>query len=518
MQNGLTLRSVNILFLIIILLILIFGSLMQTAAPLWGMVGTQIFLILIPTIIFLRVSKLPIKETLRWRWPGGRLATLSILLGIAIIPFAIWSGNFFVHLLGYTPDIHPGFFPRTVSQAFLLFIAIAIVAPVCEEILFRGVIQRPYESISPGAAILAVGFLFVVFHLSLLRFFALIPVALLLGYVVWASNSLIPGVLAHAAYNTPVVISTIIGSMRPDIPLEAYSSMPAIGIGLVGLLSGLIMFHRCSSSICSPTRTSSSVSFTSLWPVFIILVIFMFIAGLEFVFGRFPEILVVRPLQLSTPPWEQIAELNYDLYNQHDERVGEANCLITPGEVTFMLDCQVEIQPFTAETDHSNNYIQPVTSKWIFHWSAENLYLISGYIEQKSDYGWLHATIEIVEDELVMEVSSNTNRSEEITLPPNTLMSDEWPFRLSALPFGVSLGSQVTLAWPAQWDTDIHDSLPGSKKTTMIIRGGEPLAVPAGNFISWRVMVGQDKIAWYDVDPPFTLLRYDDGILSYLLK
>jgi hypothetical protein len=52
----------------------------------------------------------------------------------------------------------------------------------------------------------------------------------------------------------------------------------------------------------------------------------------------------------------------------------------------------------------------------------------------------------------------------------------------------------------------------------MIIRGGEPLAVPAGNFISWRVIVGQDNSAWYDVDPPFTLLRYDDGIFSYLLK
>ncbi|MFU8773116.1 MAG: hypothetical protein ACNA8H_11935, partial [Anaerolineales bacterium] len=83
-----TLRNVNILFLVVIILVLIFGSMMQSTAPLWGLVGTQIFLILLPTLIYLRVSKLPLRETIRWRWPGGRLAILSILLGISVIPFA----------------------------------------------------------------------------------------------------------------------------------------------------------------------------------------------------------------------------------------------------------------------------------------------------------------------------------------------------------------------------------------------------------------------------------------------
>jgi membrane protease YdiL (CAAX protease family) len=518
MHQAPTLRSVNLLFFIVMILILVFGSLMQTTAPLWGLVGTQIFLILIPSLIFLRLSKLPFKATIRWRWPGARLALLSVLLGVAIIPFALWIGNFFIHLLGYIPDIHPGFFPRTLGQSVLMFIAIAIVAPLCEEIFFRGLVQHPYETFSPTAAILLVGFLFVIFHLSLLRFFALIPVALLLGYLVWASNSVIPGILAHAAYNTPVALSTIIASMRPDIPLDPYSSLPAMGIGFLGLIAGLLIYHRYSSPSLPPTRFSPSITFAHLWPVIIILVIFIFTAGLEFILGRFPELLVTRPLQLSTPPWQEPTRLDYQVNNQLGEPVGTASCLISPGEATYLLDCHAETRAFIVETDRIQYQINAMTSSWTIQWSAENLNVTGGNIERKGEFGQLLATLETVEDQLLLGVSSNANRFEEIVLPPNALLSYEWPFRLSALPFGVSLGSPVTLAWPTQWDTDIHDSLPGSKETTMIIRGGEPLAVPAGNFISWRVIVGQDNSAWYEVDPPHRLLRYDDGVFSYLLK
>jgi membrane protease YdiL (CAAX protease family) len=518
MHHAPTLRSVNLLFFIVMILILVFGSLMQTAAPLWGLVGTQIFLILIPSLIFLRLLKLPFKTTIRWRWPGARLALLSVLLGVAIIPFALWIGNFFIHLLGYTPDIHPGFFPRTLGQAVLMFIAIAIVAPLCEEIFFRGLVQRPYETFSPTTAILLVGFLFVIFHLSLLRFFALIPVALLLGYLVWASNSVIPGILAHAAYNAPVALSTIIASMRPDIPLDPYSSLPAMGIGFLGLIAGLLIYHRYSSPSLPLTRISPSISIAHLWPVIIILVVFIFTAGLEFILGRFPELLVTRPLQLSTPPWQEPTRWDYQVNNQLGEPVGTANCLISPGEATYLLDCHAETQAFSVETDRIQYQVTAMVTRWTINWSPENLNVIGGNIEREGEFGQLQATLETVEDQLLLEVIINDNPVDQVFLPLDALLVPEWPFRLSALPFGVSLGAPVTLAWPAQLETGIHDSRPGSKKTTMIIRGGEPLAVPAGNFISWRVIVGQDNSAWYDVDPPFTLLRYDDGIFSYLLK
>jgi hypothetical protein len=50
----------------------------------------------------------------------------------------------------------------------------------------------------------------------------------------------------------------------------------------------------------------------------------------------------------------------------------------------------------------------------------------------------------------------------------------------------------------------------------VVVQGGEPIATPAGNYLAWRVEVGE-QTAWYDVEPPHTLLRYDDGQSIYLL-
>ncbi|MBE0411565.1 MAG: CPBP family intramembrane metalloprotease, partial [Anaerolineales bacterium] len=359
-----TLRNVNILFLVVIILVLIFGSMMQSTAPLWGLVGTQIFLILLPTLIYLRVSKLPLRETIRWRWPGGRLAILSILLGISVIPFALWLGNLFSHLLGYTPGIHPGFFPSTSGQAVLMFAGIAILAPLCEEILFRGVIQPPYERFGPWKAVLFVGFLFLVFHLSLLRLFALIPVALLLGYLVWASNSLIPAVLAHAAYNAPIAILNNLSSLRPDIPWETYISLPLAIAGLLGLVVGLVLFHRYATTSRPLDAHQPSFSPHNSWPVLIILVIFVFTASLEFVFSRFPDLLVARPLQLTVPPLEQPKTWHYELRDPLDTTVGELQCQMTPGEVIYSLECQKEVERFTVELDQSLFHMESTTSHW----------------------------------------------------------------------------------------------------------------------------------------------------------
>ena len=491
---------------------------MQTVAPLWGLVGTQILLILLPSLIFLRLSKLPFKETIRWRWPGGRLALLSVLLGIAILPFALWSGDFFIQLLGYTPDLPPGFFPTTIGQAVLMLVAIVILAPFCEEILFRGLVQRPYESFGPWTAILLVGFLFVIFHLSLLRLFALIPVALLLGYLVWASNSVITAILAHAAYNAPVAFLTIIGSMRPDIPLEAYTSLTAAGIGLLGLIAGLVLFKRYASPSPPPEIPARSWSIGSAWPVFIIFFIFIFLASIEFVFGRNPELVVNQPLQLSAPPWEQPENWQYELRNPLGEAVGEANCRVSPGEFTYSLDCQVDITAFSVELDRSLFQMDTMTSHSKYYWSAGSLELVQAEILHEGEFGWLQATVDSVEDQLILEVHFSDTGYQQISLPPNTLLLDELPWRLSALPFRVAFGSEATLAWPARWDEELQQNLPGSKESVILVHGGEPLATPAGNFISWRVSIGQERTAWYSVEPPHTLLRYDDGVLTYLLK
>ncbi|NUM45516.1 MAG: hypothetical protein HUU38_12500 [Anaerolineales bacterium] len=65
-----SIRSANWLYLLSMLLILTVGTFLQKTSFQWGLLGTEFFLILLPTILFLRANRLSLTGTLSLRWPG----------------------------------------------------------------------------------------------------------------------------------------------------------------------------------------------------------------------------------------------------------------------------------------------------------------------------------------------------------------------------------------------------------------------------------------------------------------
>lgn len=99
---------------------------------------------------------------------------------------------------------------RMMSSGFITIIAICLIAPFLEEMLFRGIILRGFLShYSPKKSILISALLFGLFHLNLYQ----IPVAFFmgcfLGWLYYYSRSLWPSILAHALYNGGVYIQSI---------------------------------------------------------------------------------------------------------------------------------------------------------------------------------------------------------------------------------------------------------------------------------------------------------------------
>ncbi len=88
------------------------------------------------------------------------------------------------------------------------------------------------------------------------------------------------------------------------------------------------------------------------------------------------------------------------------------------------------------------------------------------------------------------------------------MLANEWPWKINGLAFTIGLIEQVELAKP--------QPEPALQEEILIVTGAEPLATPGGNYLAWRVEVGQQS-AWYDVNEPHTLLRYDDGQVTYVL-
>lgn len=86
---------------------------------------------------------------------------------------------------------------------FAALLSTCILAPVLEEMLFRGVLLRAFLRRYPrGFAIAASALFFGVAHLNIYQFALAFLMGLLLGWLYERSHSLIPGIALHAGFNS----------------------------------------------------------------------------------------------------------------------------------------------------------------------------------------------------------------------------------------------------------------------------------------------------------------------------
>lgn len=112
-----------------------------------------------------------------------------------------------------------------VSTLFL-FLTIALTPALCEEILFRGYLQRQVER-RFGAlwAIVAVGVFFGLYHMSVTQLVPLSVLGIYLGFVVWATGSLWAGVLVHLLNNGTAVVIAGFARGNPAMDIETMEGM-----------------------------------------------------------------------------------------------------------------------------------------------------------------------------------------------------------------------------------------------------------------------------------------------------
>ena len=537
-----TLRSVNLLLLISLLLVITIGSAVQAWSPIWGTVITEVFLILLPAVIFLRILHYPVRATTQLRWPGARFAGLSLLVGICFALVAIGWGTLISNLFGYSFALPPEFYPANYIQAFGLFAALAFFAPVCEEFLFRGVIQRGYERRGPRTAIMVVGLYFALYHLSFQRLLDIIPVAFVLGFVAWRSAALPSSTLVHSSYNAFSGALLLLGVYRPELNLNWIGSLPLTITGLVTGLGGLWLFNRIARAEDLPEKFSGSPPPSEIaaigsvpaagqaailpaessswlgrtWPLAVVILLFLALAGLEFVSGRFPQLLAFGPLNLRAQPWDSPQEWRYELQNILDEPVGSASCTLALETSAYILDCLIEQQAFEAQSGSSYFKSGAYELRQTTRWDRNSLVLLSLEGSQVGEFIDLAWQVQPTGTGLVLHTQQGSQNLEDLPLPVNPFFEDEWSWRMQSLPFNLGYSRKVELAYPLHWDEAAGTSKPLVETEYLVVRTAEPVWTPAGRFIAWAVTLG-DKKAWYDSKAPYTLLRYEDGIVTYLL-
>jgi membrane protease YdiL (CAAX protease family) len=91
----------------------------------------------------------------------------------------------------------------TENAPFLsVFVPLVIVAPLAEEMFFRGLLFRDFlERYSIKKSVWATAVIFSLFHLNPWQAIAALPLGLWFAWLVLRTGSIIPGILCHAIYN-----------------------------------------------------------------------------------------------------------------------------------------------------------------------------------------------------------------------------------------------------------------------------------------------------------------------------
>jgi uncharacterized protein len=92
--------------------------------------------------------------------------------------------------------------PETGYELLLSILVVGLVPAVCEEVLNRGVLQSAFEKFGKAASVFMVSILFTLFHFSLEKLMGVFFLSLVISYIVYLTNSIFAGMLAHFINNS----------------------------------------------------------------------------------------------------------------------------------------------------------------------------------------------------------------------------------------------------------------------------------------------------------------------------
>ena len=168
---------------------------------------TTVFSNVITLVIFLKTKWTPLTRDYLLSKPWLTLLWVALFTLGAIIPL-----EFAYEHLGLEMDANTSKVFESLMKEPWGYVAVGILAPLAEEIVFRGAILRTLLGMmskkNHWAAILISAAIFGVAHGNAAQFVNALLMGLLLGWMYYRTKSLVPGILMHWVNNTMAYILT----------------------------------------------------------------------------------------------------------------------------------------------------------------------------------------------------------------------------------------------------------------------------------------------------------------------
>lgn len=128
------------------------------------------------------------------------------------------------------------------EEPFLMFLLVSFFAPIIEEILFRGIIQKGMinNGVKPRTSILISAFVFGFIHFNPWQFVGAFLLGIVLGVVYFKTKSLLMSILLHSFNNTIAAI------MMKYYDTESFSDLlhiPEYAVLLIGIVIFAVFYY-----------------------------------------------------------------------------------------------------------------------------------------------------------------------------------------------------------------------------------------------------------------------------------
>lgn len=162
---------------------------------------------IITLVIFLKTKWTPLTRGYLLSKPWGTLLWVALFSLGTIIPL-----SFLYEQLGIEMDENTQQIITSMMKEPWGYVAVGILAPLAEEVVFRGAILRTLLGImskkNHWVAIMISAAIFGIVHANLAQFVNALLMGLLLGWMYYRTGSLVPGILLHWVNNTMAYVLT----------------------------------------------------------------------------------------------------------------------------------------------------------------------------------------------------------------------------------------------------------------------------------------------------------------------
>ncbi len=197
--------------------------------------------IILPPIYYLNFKKKSILDSFRIKPVSFNIIIYSIIFSAGVI-ILFDAVDRVIHQIAPTPDyiIDLGKImqPESTLGLIFLFLAVVVMAPIGEEIVFRGFLQKFLEEHWKDItrAVLVTSIFFAIIHFNPYWTIQIYILGIILGFLSWRTKSIIPSIILHSINNGMAFILTVFDEYNVDFYLWGNYVSPVFIITAIYLL------------------------------------------------------------------------------------------------------------------------------------------------------------------------------------------------------------------------------------------------------------------------------------------